>query len=72
MERTTQAELHLSPQHSLSNLGLPIPGALKAVRIRLVIQHGLVDLFFRGDYKGTVLDYLVVVGLAGDDDWNKR
>jgi len=61
----------LSAQHGLSDLRLPIPSALEAVHVRLVVPHGLVDLFLRCDDEGTILDHLVVVRLTGDDDWNR-
>lgn len=53
--------------HALANLALPALGPLKAVRVALVVVHGLVNILLLGDDKGAVLDDFLLQRQAGDE-----
>lgn len=57
-----------STQQGLSNLALPTFCSLKPVRMALVIQHSLVDLFLRIQNKWAILHNFLVEREAGDED----
>lgn len=57
-----------STQQGLSNLALPSFCSLEPVRMALVIQHSLVDLFLRIQNEGAILHNFLVEREAGDED----
>lgn len=61
-----------STQQRLSNLTLPTFCSLEPVRMALVIQHSLVDLFLRIQNKWTILHNFLIEREAGNEDCKKK
>lgn len=54
--------------HALAYLAFPPFCSLEAVRMRLVVEHSLVDLFLGIQDEGTVLDDFLIKWKSGNEN----
>lgn len=54
--------------HAVTNLALPVSGALKAILVALVVRKGLDDLLLRIEDKGAVLHDGLIERSASNED----